>query len=151
MSQLSEQDIRQLAEEAVRQLGESATPQAVEQVVKEALERIGQSAPKPAQPLPEAHRAYPQAGNRIIITAFGKNRTGILAGITTVLARHNCDIIDLTQKLMQDFFTIMLLVDISACKLDFEGIKGEMIKEGEQLNLKVIIQHEEIFNAMHRV
>jgi ACT domain-containing protein len=151
MSQLTEKDIRRLAEEAVRQLGESATPQAVETVVREALGRIEQTGAKPAVAAPQIQREKPQSGSRIIVTAFGRNRSGILAGLTGVLAQHTCDILDLSQKLMQDFFTVMLLVDIANGKTDFEGIKNALVKKGEELDLKVIIQHEEIFNAMHRV
>ncbi len=68
-----------------------------------------------------------------------------------MLAKNGCDILDLTQKLMQEFFTIMLLVDISESQVPFEHIKNELIQKGEELDLKVIVQHEEIFNAMHRI
>jgi len=151
MSQLTEKDIRRLAEEAVRQLGDSATPQAVELVVKEAVGRMQHETEKNSPRTAELTHDKKISGNRIIVTAFGKNRSGILAGITGILAGHTCDILDLSQKLMQDFFTVMLLVDISGCDVDFEMIKNALIKKGEELDLKVIIQHEEIFNAMHRV
>ena len=68
-----------------------------------------------------------------------------------MLAQNHCDIWDLTQKLMQEFFTVMFLVDISESAKNFETFKNELIKKGEELNLKVIIQHEDIFNAMHRI
>lgn len=89
--------------------------------------------------------------NRIIVTAFGKNQVGILAGLTNVLAEYNCDILDLTQKLLQEFFTIMILVDISGSRIDFESLKNEITSRGEKLDLKVVIQHEDIFNTMHRI
>lgn len=152
MPQLSEKDIRRLAQEAIKQLGDSATPEAVEEVVKQAIDKLDEPVKNEtvisAMPVPETPR---KLRNRIIITAFGKNRTGILAGLTGVLARHNCDIIDLSQKILQDFFTIMLLVDIAPSNEDFEFIKNEVTRKGEELDLKVIVQHEEIFNTMHRV
>ncbi|HHJ52402.1 MAG TPA: ACT domain-containing protein [Caldithrix abyssi] len=89
--------------------------------------------------------------NRIIVTAFGRNQVGILAGLTGLIAECNCDILDLSQKILQDFFTIMLLVDISESTLSFDEIKKRLIQKGEQLDLKVIVQHEDIFNAMHRI
>jgi len=89
--------------------------------------------------------------NRIIVTAFGKNQTGILAGLTTVLSEHGCDIVDLSQKILQEFFTIMILVDIAESSYTFEQVKEKITQKGEQLDLKVVVQHEEIFNTMHRV
>ncbi|HID39972.1 MAG TPA: ACT domain-containing protein [Calditrichaeota bacterium] len=149
MAELSEQDIRRLTEEALKQLGADATPQNVEKVVRQAVGRTDSSFPA-ASPAAQAV-TRPGKGNRIIITAFGKNQIGILAALTGVLAENQCDIIDLPQKILQEFFTIMLLVDISGSKKDFEGVKTAVVRAGEKLDLKVIIQHEEIFNAMHRV
>ena len=152
MKYLDEKDIRQLAEEAVRQLGSDASPESVENVVKEAISKIEADDEQPVvDPSPLKKAVSKQTGNRIIVTAFGKNRVGILAGLTGILAKYQCDIIDLTQKLLQEFFTIMILVDITECPVDFESVKMEITRVGEELDLKVIIQHEEIFNAMHRV
>ncbi len=151
--ELNEKDIKKIAEEAIKQLGQTATPQAVEQVVTAAIDRLQKS--KSEAPVEEwksvksARRKT--TGERIIITAFGKNRVGILAKMTGVLAKNNCDILDLTQKLMQEFFTIMLLVDISNASAAFDAIKHDLLEAGEALDLKVIVQHEEIFNAMHRL
>jgi ACT domain-containing protein len=152
MRHLDEKDIRQLTEEAVKQLGSQATPEYVESVVKEAINRIKSGNNQSSiDPSPLKRAALKQPGNRIIVTAFGKNRVGILAGLTGILAEHKCDILDLTQKLLQEFFTIMILVDINDSPVDFETIKTNVTRVGEELDLKVIIQHEEIFNAMHRV
>jgi len=152
MTELSEQVVRRLAQEAIRQLGNAASPEAVEEVVKQAVNRLAEEeeTAEPA-PAPEPQQAPRQARNRIIITAFGKNKPGILAGLTTVLAGCNCDILDLSQKILQDFFTVMLLVDISTAQTDFENVKNDIVLKGEELDLKVIVQHEEIFNTMHRV
>ena len=147
MSELNEQEIRRLVEEAVNQLGGTASGEAVSQVVQEAVAKLD---PKPTSATHSQPRQLVQQ-NRIIITAFGKNRSGILAGLTGVLAEYKCDILDLSQKLLQEFFTTMLLVDITDSTLSFEDLKGKVTAQGEQLDLKVIIQHEEIFNAMHRV
>ncbi len=149
MADLNEQEIRKLVEEAVQQLGSNVSGEAVNQVVREAAAKINvpvnTSAPQP-QIQPSA-----VGQNRIIVTAFGKNRRGILAGLTGVLSETGCDILDLSQKLLQEFFTTMLLVDISESSLPFEEIKAKVTAKGEELDLKVIIQHEAIFNAMHRV
>ncbi len=152
MSTLKEEDIRKIAEEALRQLGHSATPENVEKVVQAAASKISGTQADAVKEWKEVQAAQKAPkGDRIIITAFGENRTGILAGLTGALAQYNCDILDLTQKLMQEFFTVMFLVDISDATTDFESLKEALIKKGEELNLKVIIQHEAIFNAMHRI
>ncbi len=149
MAVLSEEDIRRLTEEALKQLGTMATPQNVEKVVRQAVDRM-ESKPESGSPAVQPI-TQPSKGNRIIITAFGKNQIGILAALTGILAENQCDIIDLSQKVLQEFFTIMLLVDITRSNKDFESIKTAVVRAGEKLSLKVVIQHEEIFNAMHRV
>jgi ACT domain-containing protein len=145
---MNELEIRKLAQEAVKQLGSAANAETVEQVVKSALQRMEV---RTEEPVSVTQAAKPKNGTRVIITAFGKNHVGILAGLTEVLARHHCDILDLSQKLLHEFFTIMLLVDISETKVEFEKVKEAVVARGEELDLKVIVQHEEIFNAMHRV
>lgn len=150
MDNLTEAEIRKITEEAVRQLGGSATTATIEKVVREAADTINDKKPLAEQPKPlDTKTAVRQ--NRIIVTAFGKNRTGILAGLTAILAEHHCDILDLSQKILQDFFTIMLLIDIADCNLGFEEMKQKIVKRGEELDLKVIVQHEDIFNTMHRI
>jgi ACT domain-containing protein len=145
---IDEQEIRDLAREALKQLGDTASAENVEQVVKAAMIRLKQNTPT-SSPLPREFRQ--KQGNRVIITAFGKNQVGILAGLTDALAQCRCDIIDLTQKIIQEFFTIMLLVDITESTMEFDKIKEMIVARGEELNLKVIVQHEEIFNTMHRI
>lgn len=152
MTHLSEDDIRQLTKEAINQLGTKATPAAVEKIVKDALERVQQSRePGPSEKDSVDPPSVKPAQNRIIVTAFGKNQIGILAGLTAVLAQHHCDIIDLTQKILQEFFTIMILVDISQSTESFENLKTAITSKGESLGLKVVIQHEDIFKTMHRI
>ena len=152
MPHIEEKDIRIITGEVIRQLGREASPEVVEQVVKETVKRMSTGNNESQIDTSPLKRAIAkQQGNRIIVTAFGKNRTGILAGLTGVLAKYKCDILDLTQKLLQEFFTIMILVDIEESPEDFDTLKNEVTRVGEDLNLKVIIQHEEIFNAMHRV
>jgi len=153
MAVLSENEIRIIAEQVVKQLGSHATPANVEKVVHETIERIEQNEqPKPA---PEYIKTAAFGGStvqdRVIVTAFGKNKIGILAGITSCLAQTNCDVIDLSQKILKEFFTVMLLVDISNANIDFEGIKQELTATGEKFDLKVVVQHEEIFKTMHRI
>jgi ACT domain-containing protein len=86
-----------------------------------------------------------------IVTAFGKDRTGLVAGVSRVLAENGVNIEDLSQTIMQDMFAMMILVDISNAKRDFEGLQGELSREGKKLGLEVRIMHKNIFERMHRV
>lgn len=88
---------------------------------------------------------------RAIVTVIGKDRVGIIAGISTVLADNNVNILDINQTTLQDVFTMIMLVDISGLAIDFTKLADRLEKKGEELGLSVRIQHEDIFNSMHRV
>lgn len=150
MAALTENEIRKIAEQAVKQLGEKATPENIEKVVNETVARLGIK-PEPTRNEKQFVNHNGKRHERVIITAFGKNSIGILAGLTQSLAQLNCNILDLSQKILQEFFTIMLLVDITEANASFEEIKRAVTEAGEKLELKVIVQHEQIFKTMHRV
>ena len=88
---------------------------------------------------------------RAIITVIGKDKIGIVSGITTKLAKQNINIIDINQTIMSEFFTMVLMVDLSKAKESFDEIKKELMLEGKKLGVEVKIQSEEIFNSMHTV
>jgi len=152
MADLTADEIRNIAEQVVKQLGSHATPANVEKIVYDTIERIEQQQPhKSSEDASRRVNDTSVSTDRVIVTAFGKNKIGILGGITSTLARTNCDVIDLSQKILKEFFTIMLLIDISNSNLDFEGVKQELVSTGEKFDLKVVVQHEEIFKSMHRI
>lgn len=88
---------------------------------------------------------------RIMLTAYGYNSPGILAAITEILSKHQCDILDMTQKLLQEFFTLMMLVDITNSPSDFSTIQSELNALNERMKMRVIVQHVDVFNAMYRI
>ena len=88
---------------------------------------------------------------RAIITVIGKDQVGIVAGITTELTKYNINIIDINQTIMEEFFTMVLMVDLSKAKESFDEIKKALVLEGKSLGVDVKIQREEIFNSMHTV
>lgn len=88
---------------------------------------------------------------RAIITVIGKDKVGIVAGITTELAKYNMNIIDINQTIMEEFFTMILIVDLSKVSQSFDEIKRALVLVGENLGVDVKIQREEIFNSMHTV
>ena len=88
---------------------------------------------------------------RAVITVIGKDRVGIIAGISTVLADCNVNILDLSQTIMQDVFTMIMLVDISRATASFTDLSDSLDGKGQDLGLSVRIQHEDIFSSMHRI
>lgn len=88
---------------------------------------------------------------RAVITVIGKDKVGIIAAISNVLAECNVNILDISQTTMQDVFTMIMLVDIDGLNIDFSELSGRLEKKGEEIGLSVRIQHEDIFNSMHRI
>lgn len=88
---------------------------------------------------------------RIIVTALGSNRVGIVAGISTVLANHNANIIELTSAEMSDYFVMVMLVDISNVDVSMNEIQENLNHKGKEIGVQVIAQHEDIFKYMHRI
>lgn len=88
---------------------------------------------------------------RAIITVIGKDKIGIVAGLTTELAKHNINIIDINQTIMEEFFTMVLMVNLSKVSQSFDEIKKALVLIGKNLGVDVKIQREEIFNSMHTV
>jgi ACT domain-containing protein len=88
---------------------------------------------------------------RGIITVIGKDRVGIIAAISNILADANVNILDITQTTLQDIFTMIMLVDLSNPTLTFDQLSRKLDDKGEEMGLSIRIQREDIFNAMHRI
>ena len=89
--------------------------------------------------------------NRIVITVVGKDKVGIIAGVANTLADCNANIVDISQTIMQGFFTMIMLVDISQCSVDFSTLKKMLDQCGIKLEVKISAQHEDVFHYMHRI
>jgi len=88
---------------------------------------------------------------RAVITVLGKDKVGIIAAISKVLADSNVNILDITQTTMQDVFTMTMLTDLTDANVEFSVLSDRLESEGKRLGLYVKIQHEDIFNSMHRI
>ena len=88
---------------------------------------------------------------RAIMTVVGKDRVGIIAKVSTVLAESNVNILDISQTILQDNFTMMMLVDLATMNKELSILREELNKTGKELELSITIQHEEVFKAMHRI
>jgi len=92
----------------------------------------------------------PQTG-RAIITIIGSDRVGIIAGIANVLADANVNILDISQSVIREFFTMIMMVDLAGSAISFHALGERLTRKGQELSVRVEIQREEIFKAMHRV
>ena len=88
---------------------------------------------------------------KAIITVIGEDKSGIIAGVSGLLAEKKINIEDISQTIMQGFFTMIMLVNIETSTISIEALKGDLDALGEKIGVKIILQHEDIFNAMHRI
>ncbi len=88
---------------------------------------------------------------KIIITVVGKDTTGIIARVCTYLAESGINILDITQTIVQGYFNMMMIADMSASTKDFAVIASEMEKVGQELGVQIKCQKEAIFEKMHRI
>ena len=88
---------------------------------------------------------------RIIVAAFGKNRPGVVASITKILAELNCSIEDISQTIMQEFFSMIMVVNIKDCTIEFSSLREKIQATETSLGMKVYVMHEDIFKYMHRI
>lgn len=86
---------------------------------------------------------------RAVVSVVGKDQVGIIANVTTILSNHKINILDISQTILQEFFTMMMIVDMTGADLEF--LQQELDELASKLNLKINIQLEEIFQAMHRI
>ena len=88
---------------------------------------------------------------RAIVTVVGPDRVGIIAEVTTLLSRLGVNVLDISQTVMQEFFTMTMLVDTEACTVSYDAVRDALTDKGEEMHLSIRIQREDIFNAMHRI
>ena len=88
---------------------------------------------------------------RAVLTVIGKDTVGILAKVSAVCAKHEANVIEVTQSVLQDMFAMIMLVDIQKLNVPFAKLSDEMTELGKSLNLSIHVMHEDIFNSMHRI
>lgn len=88
---------------------------------------------------------------KAIVTVVGRDQVGIIASVCNVLASCNINVLDISQTVMQGYFTMMMVVDVDQCTLPLGTLAERMQEAGREKNLSIRVQREEIFQAMHRV
>ncbi|MDY6825968.1 MAG: ACT domain-containing protein [Bacillota bacterium] len=91
------------------------------------------------------------AGGRIVITVIGPDRVGIIAAVSAILAEKGVNILDISQTIMQEFFVMVLVADMTEAKIDLVNLKDILARKGEELKVRIDAQHEDVFNFMHRI
>lgn len=89
--------------------------------------------------------------NRTIISVVGKDTVGIIATVCSYLAEKQVNILDISQTIVQEFFTMMMIVDMSKCEMSFDDFSTELTRIGLEKGVQVKCQREEIFDKMHRI
>lgn len=88
---------------------------------------------------------------KAILTVIGKDNIGIIAGVSQQLADLNVNILDVSQTIMNGYFTMMMILDLSKAGRPFDEIKKLLAEKGKALHVQIKIQREEIFSSMHNL
>ncbi|AFN73659.1 ACT domain-containing protein [Melioribacter roseus P3M-2] len=140
---ITEDIIRKITLETIEELGLGATKDEIKNAVRSKIETMN------VDNIDLKNKSLDSG--RVILTSFGLNKPGIVAAVTKALAENGCDILDLSQKIMGDFFTMIMIIDITASPKDLSEVQSEMQKVAEDLKIKIYLQHEDVFRFMHRI
>lgn len=130
-------------------LGPSADEQMVEQLVTDIYREVNQAVTELSRS--ETSAAPSSSAARMIISVFGLDHPGIVAGVSQSLAEAGCSIIDINQTVVQGKFAMVIIGDTSRARESTAELKERLRRAGEQLGVRIYAQREDLFNAMHRV
>ena len=88
---------------------------------------------------------------KAVVTVVGKDRVGIIASVCTALAGFDVNVLDINQTVMQGYFTMMMVVEVSMCNVPLAELVTKMDELGRGMGLSIRVQREDIFEAMHRI
>lgn len=89
--------------------------------------------------------------NTAVITVVGSDKVGIIAGVSALLAENGINIKDISQTILDDIFTMIMIVDLKDVAIESSSIVEKLDALGEKLGVSITIQHTDLFNAMHRI
>ena len=89
--------------------------------------------------------------NTAVVTVLGKDRVGIIAGISSLLLEYGININDISQTILDDIFTMVMLVDLKDLQIENSDISEKLAELGKELDVQITIQHTGLFNAMHKI
>ena len=88
---------------------------------------------------------------KIVITIVGEDKVGIIAMASKVLAEHNVNILNINQNILDGFFNMVMIADMSQAVIPLKGLSQLLKDKGEEMGLIIKVQHEDIFKAMHQI
>lgn len=88
---------------------------------------------------------------RAVVTVVGKDKTGIIAKVSTFLSEKGVNILDISQTILDEYFAMIMMVDLSGAKSTLAELSEECENMGKKIGMSIHLQHEEIFNAMHTI
>ena len=140
-------------------IGAAADEQTIEQLVTDIYREVQSSrasetrSPSDGGQLASSSTSRTSEGSsdRMIISVFGLDHPGIVAGVAQILAEASCSIIDINQTVVQGKFAMVIIADTSRARETTADLKDRLKLEGEKLGVRIYAQREDLFNAMHRV
>jgi len=91
------------------------------------------------------------SAKNVVITVVGKDKVGISAAVSAALAKESINILDISQTILQDIFTMIMLVRLPDGPCDFVRLRGLFDDLGRSLGVSILLQHSDVYNAMHRI
>jgi ACT domain-containing protein len=152
--------IYRLTQAVYGRLGPGADDQTVEQLVTEVYRevepflRANGSSYSSLQSFPSsgaASQSTEGAADRMIISVFGVDHPGIVAGVAQILAEAGCSIVDINQTVVQGKFAMVIIANSARARESAAELKERLRSEGEKLGVRIYAQREDLFNAMHRI
>ena len=122
-------------------LGSTVDDTTVEQLVTDIYKQVGDA----------AFDSTDGSSARMVISVFGLDHPGIVAGVSQILAEASCSIIDINQTVVQGKFAMVIIADTSRAHESTAELKDRLRSEGEKLGVRIYAQREDLFNAMHRI
>src|ERR1043165_1238633 len=153
--------IYRLTSAVYNRLGGAADEQTVEQLVTELYRTVEpflgsngssySSSQSFSSSAPVAAEQRQGAAERMIISVFGVDHPGIVAGVSQILAAADCSIVDINQTVVQGKFAMVIIADTTGARESTAELKDRLRLEGEKLGVRIYAQREDLFNAMHRI
>jgi ACT domain-containing protein len=137
-------------------LGSTVDDTTVEQLVTDIYNQVRTTAnvPSPSSTIGGSAAqlgAAEGSSDRMVISVFGLDHPGIVAGVSQILAEASCSIIDINQTVVQSKFAMVIIADTSRARESTAELKDRLRLEGEKLGVRIYAQREDLFNAMHRI
>jgi len=136
-------------------LGNTVDDTTVEQLVTEIYDQVRTTTPPSSRSAIDGSAAQLSVAEgssaRMVISVFGLDHPGIVAGVSQILAEASCSIIDINQTVVQGKFAMVIIVETSRARETTAELKDRLRLEGQKLGVRIYAQREDLFNAMHRI